>query len=83
MESASEMVPFPLLQTPIDSNYRACTFPYRFPSDNPKRPTPTALAWIDLFRNSIPSFKKRAESDPTVLDAPVRAEKFAESFCAD
>ncbi|XP_056164664.1 damage-control phosphatase At2g17340-like isoform X2 [Syzygium oleosum] len=82
MESASEMVPFPLLQTPIESNYRACTIPYRFPSDHPKRPTPTELAWIDLFRNSIPSFRNRAESDPTVPDAPVRAQKFAERYGA-
>jgi hypothetical protein len=57
MESASEMVAFPLLPTPIESNYRACTIPYRFPSDNPRKPTPTELSWIDLFLNSIPSFK--------------------------
>lgn len=57
MESASEMVPFPLLPTPIESNYRACTIPYRFPSDNPRKPTPTEIAWIDLFLNSVPSFK--------------------------
>ncbi|XWS54435.1 hypothetical protein CRYUN_Cryun10bG0089300 [Craigia yunnanensis] len=56
MESDSEMVAFPLLTTPIESNYRACTIPYRFPSDNPRKPTPTEIAWIDLFRNSIPSF---------------------------
>ncbi|KAJ6759997.1 hypothetical protein OIU79_024956 [Salix purpurea] len=80
MESESEMVAFPLLLTPIESNYRACTIPYRFPSDNPKKPTPTELQWIDLFLNSIPSFKKRAESDTTVPDAPVRAEKFAQRY---
>lgn len=57
MESDSEMVPFPLLLTPIESNYRACTIPYRFPSDNPRKATPTEIAWIDLFHNSIPSFK--------------------------
>ena len=57
MESASELVEFPLLLTPIDSHYRACTIPYRFPSDNPRKPTPTELSWIDLFLNSIPSFK--------------------------
>ncbi|GMH02892.1 hypothetical protein Nepgr_004731 [Nepenthes gracilis] len=56
MECSSELVPFPLLITPIESNYRACTIPYRFPSDNPKRATPTEIAWIDLFYNSIPSF---------------------------
>eukprot|EP00257_Ricinus_communis_P014234 XP_015571856.1 uncharacterized protein At2g17340 isoform X2 [Ricinus communis] len=78
MESESEMVAFPLLTTPIESNYRASTIPYRFPSDNPRKPTPTELQWIDLFLNSIPSFKKRAETDPTVADAPARAEKFAQ-----
>ncbi|KAK8568379.1 hypothetical protein V6N12_006932 [Hibiscus sabdariffa] len=80
MESDSEMVPFPLLKTPIESNYRPCTIPYRFPSDNPRKATPTEIAWIDLFRNSIPSFKKRAESDTTVADAPTKAEKFAQRY---
>ncbi|XP_021811489.1 uncharacterized protein At2g17340-like [Prunus avium] len=79
METASEMVAFPLLMTPIESNYRACTIPFRFPSDNPRKPTPTELAWIDLFLNSIPSFKKRAETD-AVDDAPARAEKFAQRY---
>ncbi|CAO2814791.1 unnamed protein product [Amaranthus hypochondriacus] len=77
MESSSEMAAFPLL---IESNYRACTIPYRFPNDNPKKPTPTEIAWINLFANSIPSFKERAESDDTVSDAKVRAEKFAERY---
>ncbi|CAH2076669.1 unnamed protein product, partial [Thlaspi arvense] len=80
MESDSEMVALPLLPTPIESNYRACTIPYRFPSDNPKKATPTEISWIDLFLNSIPSFKDRAESDTTVPDAPVRAEKFAQRY---
>ncbi|KAK4741087.1 hypothetical protein SAY87_024675 [Trapa incisa] len=80
MESASELVPFPLLMTPIESNYRACTIPWRFPSDNSRKATPTETAWIDLFLNSIPSFKKRAESDPTVPEAPSRAEKFAQRY---
>ncbi|KAK2665748.1 hypothetical protein Ddye_004322 [Dipteronia dyeriana] len=80
MESDSEMVALPLLSTPIESNYRACTIPYRFPSDNPKKPTPTEIAWINLFLNSVPSFKKRAESDATVPDAPVRAQKFAQRY---
>lgn len=57
MESSCEMVAFPLLTTPIESNYRACTIPYRFPSDNPKKPTPTELSWIDLFSNATPSFR--------------------------
>ncbi|XP_022749096.1 uncharacterized protein At2g17340-like isoform X1 [Durio zibethinus] len=80
MESDSGMVVFPLLTTPIESNYRACTIPYRFPSDNPRKATPTEIAWIDLFRNSIPSFKKRAESDNTVADAPAKAQKFAQRY---
>lgn len=80
MESSSEMVPFPLLITPIESNYRACTIPYRFPSDNPKKATPTEISWIDLFANSIPSFKKRAEDDDTVSDSKEKAEKFAQRY---
>ncbi|XVE66476.1 hypothetical protein DITRI_Ditri08aG0082600 [Diplodiscus trichospermus] len=80
MESDSEMVAFPILTTPIESNYKACTIPYRFPSNNPRKATPTEIAWIDLFRNSIPSFKKRAESDTTVADAPTKAEKFAQRY---
>lgn len=80
MESAGELVELPLLVSPIETNYRVCTIPYRFPNDNPKKPTPTEITWIDLFRNSIPSFRKRAESDDTVPDAPVRAEKFAQRY---
>ncbi|KAL8160637.1 hypothetical protein V2J09_002174 [Rumex salicifolius] len=80
MESSSELVPFPLLITPIESNYRASTIPYRFPSDNPKKATPTEIAWIDLFANSIPSFKKRAEDDDTVSNSKEKAEKFAQRY---
>ncbi|XP_010928425.1 damage-control phosphatase At2g17340 isoform X1 [Elaeis guineensis] len=82
MESSSPSVPFPLLQTPIESNYRACTIPYRFPSDNPRKATPVEIQWIDLFLNSVPSFRQRAENDPTVSDAPVKAEKFAQRYTA-
>ncbi|XP_072990055.1 damage-control phosphatase At2g17340-like [Typha latifolia] len=82
MESASPSVPFPLLQTPIESNYRACTIPYRFPSDNPRKATPVEIQWIDLFLNSVPSFRQRAENDPTVVDAPIKAEKFAQRYTA-
>ncbi|KAM0962337.1 hypothetical protein ACFX2A_021959 [Malus domestica] len=71
---------FPLLTMPFEFNYRACTIPYRFPSNNPRKPTPTELSWIDLFYNSTPSFKKRAESDASVPDAPARAEKFAQRY---
>ncbi|RAL39779.1 unnamed protein product [Cuscuta campestris] len=80
MESACELVEFPQLPTPIETNYRACTIPYRFPSDNPKKATPTEIAWINLFLNSIPSFRKRAESDDSVTDAPLRADKFAQRY---
>ncbi|CAA7022017.1 unnamed protein product [Microthlaspi erraticum] len=74
------MIPFPLLPTPIESNYRPCTIPYRFPCDNPKIATPTEISWINVFANSIPSFKKRAESDTTVPDAPAKAENFAQRY---
>ncbi|KAM1270415.1 hypothetical protein ACFX13_032322 [Malus domestica] len=59
---------------------RACTIPYRFPSDNSRKPTSTELSWIDLFYNSTPSFKKRAESGASVPDAPARPEKFAQRY---
>ncbi|GAB2218177.1 hypothetical protein Droror1_Dr00001395 [Drosera rotundifolia] len=80
MEGASELEPFVLLTTPIESNYRSCTIPYRFPSDNPRKATPNEISWIELFGNSIPSFKKRAESDETVTDAKSKAEKFAQRY---
>ncbi|KAK9129184.1 hypothetical protein Sjap_009671 [Stephania japonica] len=80
MESCSEMVPFPLLTTPIESNYRACTIPYRFPSDNPRKATPTEISWVDLFLNSVTSFRQRAENDTTVPDAHSKAEKFAQRY---
>ncbi|CAA7408011.1 unnamed protein product [Spirodela intermedia] len=80
MESTSPAVPFPLLQTPIESKYRSCTIPYRFPSDNPWKATPVELQWIEVFLNSVPSFRQRAESDPTVADAPAKAEKFAQRY---
>ncbi|GLJ23707.1 hypothetical protein SUGI_0449190 [Cryptomeria japonica] len=58
MESSSAMVPFPLLTTPIETTYRPCTIPYRFTSDSPHKPTPAELAWIEVFRKSIPSFRQ-------------------------
>ncbi|XP_020593320.1 uncharacterized protein At2g17340-like isoform X3 [Phalaenopsis equestris] len=78
MESSSPSVPFPLLQTPVESNYRACTIPYRFPSDNPRKATDVEIQWIDVFLNSVPSFRQRAENDTTVIDAAEKAEKFAQ-----
>lgn len=77
MESSGELVPFPLVMT---SNYRAGTIPYRFPSDDSTKPTPTELSWIQVFMNSIPSFRERAESDDTVPDAPSRAEMFSHRY---
>lgn len=77
MERSGELVHFPLLMT---SNYRACTIPYRSPSDNPTNTTPTELSWINVFMNSIPSFRKRAESDDTVPDALSGAKKFAHRY---
>lgn len=56
-EEDMEMVAFPLIPKPIEVNYRACTIPYRFPSDNPKIATPTEISWVNVFANSIPSFK--------------------------
>ncbi|XP_020593319.1 uncharacterized protein At2g17340-like isoform X2 [Phalaenopsis equestris] len=80
MESSSPSVPFPLLQTPVESNYRACTIPYRFPSDNPRKATDVEIQWIDVFLNSVPSFRQRAENDTTVIDAAEKAEKFAQRY---
>ncbi|XP_073285959.1 damage-control phosphatase At2g17340-like [Primulina huaijiensis] len=77
MEKSGEMVALPVL---LEQNYRACTIPYRFPSDNPKKTTPTELSWINLFANSIPSFRNRAQSDDSVPDAPAKAEKFAQRY---
>ncbi|XP_073152100.1 damage-control phosphatase At2g17340-like [Henckelia pumila] len=77
MEKSGEMVVLPVL---MEQNYRACTIPYRFPSDNPKKTTPTELSWINLFANSIPSFRNRAESDDSVADAPAKAEKFVQRY---
>lgn len=80
MEKPPSSVPFPLLQSPIESNYRACTIPYRFPSDNLRKATPIEIQWIDLFLNSVPSFRQRAENDPTVPDAPAKAQKFDQRY---
>ncbi|CAN8270866.1 unnamed protein product [Cochlearia groenlandica] len=74
------MLPFPLLPTPIESKYKACTIPYRSASDNPRKATLTEISWINVFANSIPSFKKRAESDTTVTDAHTKAQLFAQRY---
>lgn len=80
MESDSPAVAFPLLSTRRDYSYRPSTIPYRFPSDPLHQPTDTELLWIDLFRKSIPSLRKQAESDDTVPDAPGRAAKFSQRY---
>ncbi|CAK9220477.1 unnamed protein product [Sphagnum troendelagicum] len=77
MESTAEQVQFPLLKHWADYTYRPCTIPYRFPSDPPHQATRTEVLWLELFRKSIPSFRKQAELDDTVTDAPVKAAKFA------
>ncbi|KAL8154482.1 damage-control phosphatase At2g17340-like [Apium graveolens] len=75
MEKSGEMVGFPLL---LDTDkYEACTITYRLPRDHLNQLTPTELSWIHVFLNSVPSFKKRAETDDTVTDAPARAQTFA------
>ncbi|XP_020526328.1 uncharacterized protein At2g17340 isoform X2 [Amborella trichopoda] len=79
-DSSGTAVAFPLLKTPIESTYRPGTIPYRLPFDPPHEPTPTELAWIDLFQKSIPSFRKQAESDDTVPEAHAKAEKFAKRY---
>eukprot|EP00246_Nothoceros_aenigmaticus_P000434 TRINITY_DN10636_c0_g1_i2.p1 TRINITY_DN10636_c0_g1~~TRINITY_DN10636_c0_g1_i2.p1 ORF type:complete len:368 (-),score=46.36 TRINITY_DN10636_c0_g1_i2:593-1696(-) len=80
MESASVPVAFPLLNSWLDYSYRPCTIPYRFPTDPPHHPTQTELLWLQLFRRSIPVFKRQAELDDSVNDAPTRAAKFADSY---
>jgi hypothetical protein len=57
MESTAEQVQFPLLKHWVDYTYRPCTIPYRFPSDPPHQATRTEVLWLELFRNSIPSFR--------------------------
>ncbi|TKY51962.1 Domain of DUF89 [Spatholobus suberectus] len=77
MASTPQLVPFPLL---MNGSYTANTIPWRFPSDDPRIPTPTELSWINLLLNTIPTFKKHAESDTSVPDAANKAEKFAQRY---
>ncbi|KAG0575436.1 hypothetical protein KC19_5G003900 [Ceratodon purpureus] len=77
MESTAELVEFPLLKPRTEYTYNPCTIPWRSLSDNPHQATPAEALWIELFRKSIPSFRKQAELDSTVIDAPVKAAKFA------
>nr|ACU19479.1 unknown [Glycine max] len=75
--SQPQLVPFPLL---MNGNYTASTIPWRLPSDDPSIPTPIELSWLNLFLNTIPTFKKHAESDTSVPDAVNKAEEFAQRF---
>ncbi|KAL5195807.1 Uncharacterized protein HKD37_20G057574 [Glycine soja] len=72
-----QLLPFPLL---MNGNYTASTIPWRLPSDDPSIPTPIELSWLNLFLNTIPTFKKHAESDTSVPDAANKAEEFAQRF---
>ncbi|GAU43597.1 hypothetical protein TSUD_27990 [Trifolium subterraneum] len=79
--STSKFVRFPLLVDDTDTtNYKACTIPWRFPSDEATVPTPTELSWIDHLFSCIPSYKMRAESDTSVPDAANKAEIFAQRY---
>ncbi|XP_068490973.1 damage-control phosphatase At2g17340-like isoform X1 [Phaseolus vulgaris] len=77
MGSTSQLVPFPSL---ANEKYTASTIPWRFPSDDPHIPTSTELSWINLLHNTIPTFKKHAESDASVPDAANKAETFAKRY---
>ncbi|QCE07555.1 type II pantothenate kinase [Vigna unguiculata] len=77
MGSTSQLVPLPLL---VNEKYTASTIPWRVPSDDPHIPTPTELSWINLLHNTIPTFKKHAESDASVPDAADKAETFAQRY---
>ncbi|KOM35600.1 hypothetical protein LR48_Vigan02g175000 [Vigna angularis] len=77
MGSTSQLVPLPLL---ANDKYTASTIPWRFPSDDPHIPTATELSWINLLHNTIPTFKKHAESDASVPDAADKAETFAQRY---
>ncbi|MED6189731.1 hypothetical protein PIB30_098831 [Stylosanthes scabra] len=73
---SSELVEFPLL----NEVYSACTIPWRHPSDDPSVTAPIELSWINLLLNTIPSYKKRAQSDSSVPDAANRAQIFASRY---
>ncbi|CAL0321099.1 unnamed protein product [Lupinus luteus] len=77
LESSSELVHFPLL---VNTNYIACTIPWRFPYDDMNITTHTELSWIILLQSVIPSYKKRAERDNSVPDAANKAENFAQRY---
>ena len=77
----------PLPQLHLEG-YRPTTFDYDPPSSDgadgevasPRMPGKEA--WIEVFRKSIPEFKRRAASDPRVAGAAELAERFASDFSA-
>lgn len=78
----ARFVAFPPLKT---AGYRPTTFDYDPPAadvaaDGAKRPGKEE--WVEVFRKSIPEFKRRAAADPRVEDAEALAEKFAEEYDA-
>lgn len=75
MESSSPLVPFPLLLAP--ETYRPCTINHRSDHESLLEATKTEKIWLNVFRKSVPGFKKRAAADETVKGASERAEKFA------
>eukprot|EP00271_Cylindrocystis_brebissonii_P018921 TRINITY_DN5523_c2_g1_i1.p1 TRINITY_DN5523_c2_g1~~TRINITY_DN5523_c2_g1_i1.p1 ORF type:complete len:369 (-),score=61.26 TRINITY_DN5523_c2_g1_i1:261-1367(-) len=78
MESSSAPVPFPLLKNP--KSYDPFTITLRKEHESLKSVTPGEKIWINIFRKSVPSFRKRAENDESVADADVRAKKFSDRY---
>jgi hypothetical protein len=68
------LVPFPLL---ADPQYEPNTFEYCQTAHNDM---PKLADWIDVFRRSIPTFKKTAERDTSVERSVEKAALF-ESKC--
>ena len=74
---AAAAVPLPQLVT---DGYRATTFEYDPGPDAEARGIPGKREWIEVFRASVPEFRKRAASDPRVADAASLADVFAAAF---
>ena len=77
----------PLPQLHLEG-YRPTTFDYDPPSsdgadgEGASPRMPGKEAWIEVFRKSVPEFKRRAASDPRVAGAAELAERFASDFSA-
>lgn len=79
--ATDEFVPLPQLAD-VDG-YRPTTFDYDPPagSKDPKGGIPPGKSeWVDVFRKSIPEFRKRAAADPRVPEAASLADRFADDF---